>query len=455
VRRGALGVTALVALAAAVLPGLAVSAPAATAGTATPLLSQARARHAPHPRATRLTANAVRPDRSAPQPGSYAASVVGGPLLASTGTVVNEPAGAQPVPNVPASAWVIANADTGQVLAAKDPHGEYGPASTLKVLTAVTLIPLLNPNAEIVASPLATSQQPTSANLITGQYYKVSDLFRALLLISANDAAVALTQATGSFAKGMALINAEAHHLQAYDVVAKLPNGLPAAGQVVSAYDEALIARQALSMPAFMSYDETQSSQLELKPGDSETLVNQNYLLTQYPGGIGGKIGWTVSSEATYIGMARRNGVTLIVTVLHCTSLQEITSAEQLLNWGFAMNGKVGPVGMLVPPLAAATRSTGPRGGSADRAAGAVAITPEPGPLGTAGLAIGGVAIAALGLGGLMMMRRRAAMADAGRTLADAPSAESVPDAPERDPAADADPADSAADAPRADSVDS
>jgi serine-type D-Ala-D-Ala carboxypeptidase (penicillin-binding protein 5/6) len=423
VRRGALGVTALVALAAAVLPGLAASASAATAGLQ---VRAAQARHAPHGGATRLTANAVRPERSAPQPGSYAASIVGGPLMASTGTVVNEPAtGAQPLPNVPASAWVIANADTGQVLAAKDPHGEYGPASTLKVLTAVTLIPLLNPSAEVVASALATSQQPTSAYLITGQHYKVSDLFRALLLISANDAAVALTQATGSFARGMALINAEAQHLQAYDVVAKLPNGLPAAGQVVSAYDEALIARQALTMPAFMRYDETLTSQLELKPGDSETLVNQNYLLTQYPGGIGGKIGWTVSSEATYIGMARRNGVTLIVTVLHCTSLQEITSAEQLLNWGFAMNGRVKPVGMLVPPLAAATRST-TRGGGADKAADAVAITPEPGPLGTAALAIGGVVIAALGLGSLAMMRRRAAVAQAGRRVATAPRADSV-----------------------------
>jgi D-alanyl-D-alanine carboxypeptidase (penicillin-binding protein 5/6) len=253
---------------------------------------------------------------------------------------------------------VIANADTGQVLAAKDPHGEYGPASTLKVLTAITLIPRLNPDANIVASQLATSQQPTSAGLITGQSYEVADLFRAMLMISANDAAVALTEATGSLGTGMALINAEARHLQAYDVVAKLPNGLPATGQVTSAYDEALIARQALRMPAFMSYDQTLTSRLEVKPGDWETLVNQNSLLTKYPGGIGGKIGWTVSSEATYIGLARRNGVTLIVAELHCMSLQEITSAEKLLDWGFAMNGKVKPVGKLVAPLAQPTAAS-------------------------------------------------------------------------------------------------
>jgi serine-type D-Ala-D-Ala carboxypeptidase (penicillin-binding protein 5/6) len=311
-----------------------------------------RAAHA----ARRALVPPVRNDTSVPVLGSQAAQVIGGPLMASTGTVVTEPAnGALPLPSVPAAAWVIANADTGQVLAAKDPHGEYGPASTLKVLTAITLIPRLNPDADVVASQLASSQQPTSAGLITGRSYQVADLFRALLLISANDAAVALTQATGSEATGMAMINAEARRLQAYDVVAKLPNGLPATGQVTSAYDEALIARQALRMPAFMAYDQTLSSRLELKPGDWETMVNQNYLLTEYPGGIGGKIGWTVSSQATYIGLARRNGVTLIVTVLHCTSLQEVTSAEKLLDWGFAMNGKVSGVGTLVSPLATPT----------------------------------------------------------------------------------------------------
>jgi D-alanyl-D-alanine carboxypeptidase (penicillin-binding protein 5/6) len=399
VRGRALVVTA-VALTAVVLPGV-----AATAQTGRPAAS---VRPGPHASPTRLAVSPARPQRFAPQPGSQAAGLIGGPLMASTGTVVNMPAGGQPLPSVPASAWVIANADTGQVLAAQDPHGEYGPASTLKVLTAVTLIPLLNPNAEIVASPLATSQQPTSAALITGERYKVADLFRALLLISANDAAVALTEATGSYAKGMALINAEARHLQAYDVVAKLPNGLPADGQVVSAYDEALIARQALNMPAFMNYDGTQTSQLELKPNDWETMVNQNYLLTKYPGGIGGKIGWTVSSEATYIGLARRNGVTLIVTVLHCTSLQEITSAEQLLDWGFAMNGKVKPVGTLVPPLAAAADASRPAASTVDAVA---VLAAEPSPAETLVLAIGGLAIAVLGLGSLALTRRRAATA--------------------------------------------
>jgi serine-type D-Ala-D-Ala carboxypeptidase (penicillin-binding protein 5/6) len=348
---------------------------------------------------------------SPPSPGSRAARSIGGPLMARRGVVVHEPANdAMPLPDIPASAWVIANANTGQVLAARDPHGAFGPASTLKVLTAVTLIPLLNPNGMIVASRLATSQQPTSAYLITGHAYRVSDLFRALLMISGNDAAVALAEGTGSLTRGIALINAEARHLQAYDEVAKTPNGLPASGQVTSAYDEALIARQALAMPAFMTYDSTLAARLELAPHDWETMVNQNYLLTRYRGGIGGKIGWTIKSEATYVGLARRNGVTLIATVLHCTSLQEITSAEQLLDWGFAMNGRVRPVGTLVSPLTATAAVTHAR--SVARPIRVAQSRPQQGGGGSAagyGLAAAGLIVAALGLGALATTRRRPA----------------------------------------------
>jgi D-alanyl-D-alanine carboxypeptidase (penicillin-binding protein 5/6) len=277
---------------------------------------------------------------------------VGGPALASRGIVVHYPArGARRLPRVPASAYVVADAGTGKVLAAKDAHGRFPPASTLKVLTAITLIPLLNPAAKVVATRRATSVQPNVVGLRRGRSYQVSSLFKALLLISANDAAVSLAQATGSLHRAITLMNAEAHWLRAYDVVARDPNGLPAAHQHVSAYDEALIARRALAMPAFMKYDSTLAARFRLKRRRWVTLVNQNTLLMTYRGGIGGKIGWTERARATYIGMARRHGVTLIVAILHARPLTEITSGERLLNWGFAMDRKVRPVGTLVPPL--------------------------------------------------------------------------------------------------------
>jgi D-alanyl-D-alanine carboxypeptidase (penicillin-binding protein 5/6) len=368
----------------AVSLGLAAMPPAATAAAAAALGGPAA-------------------QRSAARAGTVARQDVGGPELASPGVAVDYPAsGGVRLPRVPASAYVIADAKTGQVLAAKDAHGLFPPASTLKMLTAITLIPRLNPNATVLATRQAATTEENDVGLIAGHRYKVSDLFNALLLISANDAAVALTQATGSLSTGMALINAEAHHLQAYDVVAKQPNGLPASGQVTSAYDQALIARQALSMPAFMKYDSARSAQFPITPRRTVPLINQNTLLTGYPGGIGGKIGWTEAAEATYIGMARRNGTTLIVTVLHCTSLKEITSGEQLLSWGFAMDGKVRPVGELVAPLHVVTTSH-PKLRDAARVGSS--------PASAVPLAVGGLAAiaAALAVGWLITARRRSA----------------------------------------------
>ncbi|HEX7994267.1 MAG TPA: D-alanyl-D-alanine carboxypeptidase [Streptosporangiaceae bacterium] len=274
---------------------------------------------------------------------------VGGPRLGSSKIVVG--ANAPRLPRIPASAYVIANAKTGAVLAAKDAHGRYEPASTLKILTAITMLPRLKSAASLTASKLAASMVPNIIGLIPRHRYKVADLFRALLMISANDAAVTLAESSGSLGKGMALVNAEARHLRAYDVVAKQPNGLPAPGQVVSAYDLALIARAALANPAFMAYDHTRQAVFRDTRFGPVHMVNENRLLTDYPGALGGKTGWTMTAGATYVGMARRNGVTLIVSILHATPLTTITSAERLLDWGFAANGKVRQVGTLVRPL--------------------------------------------------------------------------------------------------------
>jgi serine-type D-Ala-D-Ala carboxypeptidase (penicillin-binding protein 5/6) len=293
----------------------------------------------------------------APAPPAGAATrgrgTVGGPQLAGTGVVVNYPAArAKALPKVKASAYVLADAGTGQVLAAKDPHGWYLPASTLKVLTAITLMPVLNPNATVVTTRRAANVVPSKVGLIAGHAYRVSDLFKAMLLISANDAAMSVARATGSVAKGVAMMNAEAHHLQADDTVARRPNGLNGPGQHVSAYDEALFARQALAIPQFMHDELLRTARFPLKPHRKPiTLYNQNTMLGTYRGDLGGKIGWTTASKTTYIGWARRNGHTLVVTILHCKPLDELTYAARLMNWGFAEDGKVRPVGVLVRPM--------------------------------------------------------------------------------------------------------
>jgi D-alanyl-D-alanine carboxypeptidase (penicillin-binding protein 5/6) len=359
---------------------------------------------------------------------SPVAQAIGGPQLAARGVVVTYPSRSVPrLPNIKASAFVVADASTGQVLAAKDPHGWYRPASTLKVLTAVALIPLLNPNATVVASKQATSTVPNVVGLVAGRAYKISDLFTALLTISANDAAIALTQATGSFDHGMTLINAEARHLQADDTVAVDPNGLDAPGQRTSAYDLALIARQALKLPAFLKYDQTITARFVVARRKAVELYNQNFLLTTYSGAIGGKIGWTSAAGATYVGMASRHGVTLIVTLLHCPALTEISSAKSLLNWGFAADGKVSQVGTLVGPLlppsaapaAAAPTAAAPAAATMRPTPAAVRPTPAavmtaprpvsgPSVLATVGFSCLAVTVAVLGFASSRRRRLRA-----------------------------------------------
>jgi serine-type D-Ala-D-Ala carboxypeptidase (penicillin-binding protein 5/6) len=218
------------------------------------------------------------------------------------------------------------------------------------MLTAVALIPRLRPEASVVASARAVHVVPSVARLRVRHTYRVWSLFAALLTISANDAAVALAEATGSYRAGVAAMNETARWLGAGDTVAVDPSGLDARGQHTSAYDLALIARQALRMPAFMRYDGLRSFRFAVSPGRAETLHNQNQLLASYPGGIGGKIGWTAAADATYVGMARRHGITLIVTLLHCPAFTEIDSAEKLLTWGFAADGRIVPTDVLVSP---------------------------------------------------------------------------------------------------------
>jgi D-alanyl-D-alanine carboxypeptidase (penicillin-binding protein 5/6) len=159
----------------------------------------------------------------------------------------------------------------------------------------------------------------------------------------------------------------------------------------------------------------------------ARTRGNQNLMLTGYPGDIGGKLGWTSQAGATYVGMAKRHGVTLIVTLLHCPPLTEFTYAARLLNWGFATDGKVRPVGTLVAPLRPATagkakkpRPTRPAGAAtayarpaAARGSAAASGGPPTAPI--AG-GIGAVLAAALAGGTLLIRRRRAVKATAERS---------------------------------------
>jgi D-alanyl-D-alanine carboxypeptidase (penicillin-binding protein 5/6) len=301
------------------------------------------------------------------------ANVVGGPDLASAGIVVRPGPGATPLPPVVAESWVLADLTTGKVLAAKAPHRLARPASTLKTLTAVTLLPKLDKTTVHTATDAEARAEGGHVGLVPGATYTVWDLWHGLLLPSGNDAAAALANANGGMAATVLDMQAMATRLQANDTTVRNASGLDADGQLSSAYDLALLARAAMGIEDFRTVTKSVRYDFPGKPvaagatRPTYKIYSQNRLLLHgFKGTVGGKTGFTSLAHRTFWGAASRNGHTLVATLMQIGQPTE-TAAKSLLTWGFANVDRLTPVGDLVDPLpdtAAPGDSTGSDGGS-------------------------------------------------------------------------------------------
>ncbi|GAA2085786.1 D-alanyl-D-alanine carboxypeptidase family protein [Actinomadura alba] len=365
-----------------------------------------------------------------PPSGALSGEPVGGSRLGGRGVVYERAQGVKAPPTIDAASYLIADADTGEVLAAKNPHGRYLPASALKTLTSVALIPKLDRTAMIRPTQSTVDVEGTKVGMSTQWRYPVSDLFKALMMVSGNDAALALTQAGGGMRRTLATMNAEAARLQARDTLAGSPNGLDVdlglsvKTQHTSSYDLALIMRQGLRLPDFREYIGTIEAKWPGPPSKEQRakgrrvggypIYTHNRLLrpgqARYPGMIGGKNGYTNAAQQTFVGAARRNGHTIIIALMRSPVLW--TYATQLLDWGFAARGRVQPVGTLVNPVVPETKKPAreePRKLPVipldqDKASG----------WGVTALAAGGGTVVVVGVGLAFLLRRRRRDAAAG-----------------------------------------
>ena len=317
---------------------------------------------------------------------------VGGERLATQGVVVDRTAPALPA-GISASSFVVADLDSGKVLAAKDPHGRYAPASTLKTLTAVTLIPVLEPTRKVVPVFDDINVEGSKVGLVERVGYPVSELFSALMMVSGNDAANVLASAAGGQRATAQLMNEKARSLHAYDTRAVNPHGLDAEGQVSSAYDLALIARAGMADPAFAAYAAMKRGSVSAPGSARIEMYTKNKLLKSYPGGLGIKNGFTSRARASFVGAAERDGRRLVVTLMKANP-KVADEAIKLLDWGFAVAGTADPVGRLVDPEATAEEAVD-SGSTAVQARSATVAGEDGGgfPVTLAGL---GLAVAAL-----------------------------------------------------------
>jgi D-alanyl-D-alanine carboxypeptidase (penicillin-binding protein 5/6) len=315
------------------------------------------------------------------------AQVVGGEQLGRAGRQVNLGPDAQPLPDIWASSWVLADATTGEILASKGAHKLRAPASTLKTLTALTLLPTLPLEGTYVGRRSDPVPGTAMAGIKPGVTYTNEQLFYGMMLPSGNDAARALAHSNGGMKKTLNQMNEVAASIGALDTVAKTPNGLDKKGQHSSAFDLALIAMRGLQNPEFAKIVRTEKSSFPSKGGGTHPIYTNNHLLLSgYKGCIGVKTGFTSEAGRTFVGAATRKGRTLVVALMGIKS-SSAQAAADALTWGFKNYGKVTPVGTLNVAGATITREASPSVKESE----AAVIVPS-GPPATAAIAVPDIA---------------------------------------------------------------
>lgn len=354
------------------------------------------------------TSEVPKPGVASPAPLPVPSPPVGGDRLGGCDVVT--PPGAPPPPaDLTADSWIVADLDSGAVLAAKNPHARERPASTIKTLTALLAVRDLRMDDTIRATQEDADEEGSRVGLQPGVTYTVRDVLTGMILNSGNDAAHALAAKLGGVPVALGRMNALAGQLGARDTRVVTPSGLDGPGMSTSSYDLSLIFRAALRNPDFAAVATIKHAVLPGNP--SMQISTDNAVVQDYPGILGAKNGFTDDAMHTFVAAAERDGHRIVAALMHSPT-QLNAQATRLLNYGFDL-GNVAPIGQLVPeqppapPRAPAPPA--PRAGRLPRADRPSLFGTLGGPL--AGLAAAGVA------GGVVLVirRRRAKLAAAAR----------------------------------------
>lgn len=244
------------------------------------------------------------------------------------------PGAAAAPPTVQGRAWIIEDARTGDVLAASNAHARVPIASITKLMTVLVTLERRSLGDVIDVDPRAAAVGESSADLGPGDQLTVSDLVKAALIQSANDAADALALSVApDYAAFAALMNEKAKQLGLNDTHFVRPDGLDAAGHVSSAADVTRLARIVMRIP-FVRQTVRQETALI---GGGRRLHTWDDLLTQFPETIGVKTGHTGLAGWCQVAAARAGGVTVYATLLGSpTRSKRNDDLESLLIWGLS-----------------------------------------------------------------------------------------------------------------------
>lgn len=271
-------------------------------------------------------------------------------VLINTAPVVSF--GATEPPAILAETAIVIDAKTGQVLYDKNMNEQREPASTTKVITALLALENLDINQTVTIDAETPFTEGSRVYLLEGENVSVEQLMYALLLESANDAAVALgKEISGSIPAFADLMNKRAAELGAKNTHFVNPNGLHEEGHLTTAYDLAMIAKEAMTNEKFREFVTTYRYVIPAtNKQDTRYLYNTNRLIydektkvlvngaqraAKYEGSTGIKTGYTSHAGGCLIAGAIRGDTELISVVLKSTDEGRFADSIALMDYAF------------------------------------------------------------------------------------------------------------------------
>lgn len=249
------------------------------------------------------------------------------------------PSSGDPLPAPPqtgASSAVLFDVTGDRFLLLQNADERRPMASTTKIMTALIVLERCDLDEVISVPPEAVGTEGSSIYLFAGERITVKTLLYALLLSSANDAAVALACHTaGSVADFANMMNARAAEMGLTDTHFSNPHGLHDEAHYTTARELALIAREALKNKTFSEIVATRRySAPQLDTDGTRLFLNHNRLLGSYEGTVGVKTGFTKKSGRCLVSSATRNGLQFLAVTLNDGG--DWQDHKMLFDWGFA-----------------------------------------------------------------------------------------------------------------------
>lgn len=242
---------------------------------------------------------------------------------------------AEPIPNLTAKSAIVIESKTGKVIYAKDAETKRYPASTTKMMTLIVALEKGNLDDIVTASKNAAETEGSSLWLEVGERLNLLDLLYGIMLVSGNDATVAVAEhIAGSVDNFAKLMTSKAHEIGALDSSFVNSSGLPDVNHYSTAHDLTRIAAYGYKNPMFEQIVSTKEKNIPQAGKDHDReLNNENRMLWLYEGGNGVKTGYTEAAGRCLVSAAKLNGVQLIVVVLDSEFMWNDSIA--LMNYGF------------------------------------------------------------------------------------------------------------------------